>query len=105
MDKVVGTTKAERKLQERINRIKNLTPGKARIWNLDRLAMELDLYADWLEETGEHDSDPDGLRQDATFLRRLQHDLAQLREAVRGDPRKDAIRAKYDPANWPQQRP
>ena len=66
-------TKAERKLQDRLNRIANLTPGLKRIYDLDRIAYELD-HEDW--------------SVDALFLRRLAHDLFELRAAARGVSRR-----------------
>lgn len=95
-------SKAELKLQQRLNRISNLMVGNQRIWNLDRLAMELDVAADMVD-CGDIDGDADGLRRDAVFLRRLEYDLGELHVAVRGDTARRG--GRYDQSQWKGQRP
>lgn len=95
------STRAERRLQSQINRYNKLIPGSERVWNIERIAMELDAEADRLEEENVPYSDPEGLRRDALYLRRLEYDLISLREAMGRAPRGSANR-KYDPAQWPR---
>lgn len=91
-----------RKMTERTNRIRKLTPGRGRIYELDRIALELEAEADEREtrhvrlghalaRCGCDSNRPqdltceaaDGLRLDALYLRRLAWDLGELRDAVR----------------------
>ena len=58
-------TKAERKLQDRLNRIAKLTPGKQRIYALDRIAEELRIEADVRDE---HDRPTDEIDALLTVL-------------------------------------
>jgi len=117
------TAKTEQKLQQRLNRISNLMIGNERIWELDRLAMELDVEATAIEESallvvsGERGGtvvfDARGavdqinrvelLRADALFLRRLEWDLGELHVAIRGDTARRG--GRYDQAEWKGQRP
>ena len=101
-----------RKLQERLNRISNAMIGNARIWQLDRFAMELEVEADLRE--GRIPNLPSAiigrttervkiLRADALFLRRLEWDLGSLHVAVRGDTNRRG--GRYDQANWKGPRP
>ena len=94
------STKLERKLQDRINYISKRAPGKHRILELYRLAMELDLQVDDATETEERQN----LVDDALYLRRMAHDLMELRGAIRGNPKKTvaAGRGWMDP---PEVRP
>lgn len=72
-----------RKMQDQLNRFTKLVPGSQRIWELDRIAMEMEYEADQLDI--EHRSDEaEGVRKDVLFVRRLQFDLHQLRDTVRG---------------------
>ena len=96
-----GLKKKARKLQDQINRYNKLIPGSERVWNLERIAIELDAEADRLREEEVPHSDPDGLERDALYLRRLEHDLISLREAMGRAPRGSKNR-KYDPTQWPR---
>ena len=77
------STKLERKLQDRINYISKRAPGKHRILELYRLAIEFDLQVE-----GTAESERQSLLDDALYLRRLAHDLLELRGAIQGDPKK-----------------
>ena len=57
--------------------------------------MELDAEAD------HRGADTEGLRRDVLYLRRLEWDLGELRDVVRGAPRKKAL-SRLDPANFPK---
>jgi len=116
--------KQNQKLQQQLNRITNLMIGNTRIWALDRLAMEMEVEAELIVEkhdfkkhplTGSDVIDPDKVERveaierfnqlmvDALFLRRLEWDLGELREAVRGDtPRRTG---RYGTDNWKGPRP
>lgn len=74
------TTKTERKQRDRLNYVAKHVPGRGRILELYRLAMELELMADDLDPTVE-----ETYTSDALYLRRLGYDLEALRTAVRGD--------------------
>lgn len=99
-----------RKLQERLNRISNRMIGNARIWKLDRLAMECDMGAQEIEDafdaTDMNEIRLEQVRQfraDALFLRRFEYDLGVLHVAVRGDTNRRG--GRYDQANWKGPRP
>ena len=118
-----------RKLQERINRIKNTMIGNTRIWVLDRLAMECETEADLIDQScvenlasqNEDDiwfSDERAAkyeqaqqhRADALFLRRLKYDLRNQHTAINDLKVKrvrdvDYVTGKYDPDNWRGPRP
>jgi hypothetical protein len=97
------------KLQQRLNRITNLMIGNERIWVLDRLAMELDVEAEYVRDKYANELsalDAERVRQleaDALFLRRLEWDLGELHVAIRGDTNRRGDR--YDQANWKGVRP
>jgi hypothetical protein len=93
------STKLERKQRDDLNRIAKLIPGSHRIWELSRIAVELEAEADSLKNLAL--ADPDGLRNDALFLRRLEYDLVSMREAV-GRPVRGSGNRKYDPTQWPR---
>lgn len=93
--------KQARKLQDQLNRYNNIIPGTQRIWNLDRIAMELEAEAERLRDEGVPHSDPEGLERDALFIRRLEYDLITLREAMGREVRGTKNR-KYDPSQWPR---
>ena len=107
-------SKKQIQLEQQLNRIKNLTIGNSRIWALDRLAMELEVEADMIQETHDgSDTHMEGaeehvskrvsdLRADALFLRRLEWDLRELHTAVHGDKDRSG---KYDDKNWRGERP
>lgn len=105
-----------RKLQERLNRISNAMIGNARIWELDRLAMECEVEADRLQKrletpfthrtVDEYDrlaTEITQLRADALFIRRLEWDLGELHVAVKGDTNRRG--GRYDQADWKGPRP
>ena len=99
-------TKAERKLQDRLNRVKKLTPGKQRIYDLDRIAEELRIEADVRDEQDRPTDEIDALLTDSLALSRLAWDLMELRDTVRGSPRRENVElSKLDPANWRGPRP
>jgi len=113
------------KLQERLNRIAKLTPGRQRIDNLHRLASVREYEADQIDQELADDllladtkreddmlgSDERAtqyghaiqLRADVLFHRRLAHDLSELRDEVRGDKRMPG--ACNDPTLWRGPRP
>ena len=74
-----------RKLQSKINRYNKLIPGRSRVWELNRIAMELEA---------------EGIADDALFIRRLEYDLVTLNDAKRAP--KGGGNPKYDPAQWPR---
>lgn len=82
------TTKLERKQRDRLNFVAKHVPGRGRILELYRLAMELELMDEGMC-TGrtelECPTDHESYRRDALYLRRLAYDLEGLRTAVRGD--------------------
>jgi len=80
------TTKQERKLQDRLNRIAKLTPGKRRIYELMRIGCDFETEADMAKETGIAVTTDMAkqLKADALFVNRLAHDLLTLRVEVRG---------------------
>jgi hypothetical protein len=113
------------KLQQQLNRIDNLMIGNERIWELDRLAMELevntalldtDLAVDAMNALKHPDKDhmrsdqrarkqayADQMREDTLFLRRLEWDLGELHVAVRGDTARRG--GRYDQSEWRGERP
>ncbi len=101
--------KRANKLQERLNRIAKFTIGNARIWQLDRLAMECEVEADTcavLDETveGKIVKDQEAqFRADALFIRRLEWDLGELHVAVKGDTNRRG--GRYDQSLWRGPRP
>jgi len=88
-----------RKLQDRINRLVKLIPGRSRAWELIRLATELEAHADITERLGLK-GDPGGLRSDALFLQRLEYDLITLNN-VKGEQAGGGNK-KYDDRQWPR---
>ncbi len=109
--------RCNQRLQERLNRIGKLVPGRQRVNELYRQAAELGYEADVV--VAEYNLDDDGpkasvdsrlairrekaLRVEALFDRRLAHDLSELRDAVRGDQRMPGSRS--DPTMWRGERP
>ena len=98
METPTPMTKNERKLQDKLNRIMRLLPGKQRIWELDRIAMELDMEADSIEDARM----APGLRNDALYLRRLEWDLAEMRDELRGNARRTVAASRLDPSLFPR---
>ena len=93
--------KGIQKLTERHNRIKNLVPGRRRIWELGDIAMLLM----WEAEVLRRDKDmelADEYEAKALYLRRLEYDLTELRDAVRGEHRR---MSRTDPRHWRGERP
>ena len=74
-----------RKLQSKINRYNKLIPGRSRVWELNRIAMELEA---------------EGIADDALFIRRLEYDLVTLNDAKRAP--KGGGNPKYDERQWPR---
>ena len=74
-----------RKLQSKINRYNKLIPGRTRVWELNRIAAELEA---------------EGIADDALFLQRLEYDLVTLNEA-KNTP-KGGGNPKYDERQWPR---
>lgn len=95
------SAKAERKLTDRLNRIRKHLPSAERIWNLERIAVELEAEAEMMRKAGDPHQDPDGLEKDALFLRRMEYDLITLREAI-GETVRGGNNRKYDPNQWPR---
>lgn len=109
-EKMRGLERRNRKLEERLNRISNAMIGNARIWQLDRLAMDCDVGAQEIEDAFDAtDMNPIRLEQvrlfraDALFLRRLEFDLGVLHVAVNGDTNRRG--GRYDRDNWKGPRP
>ena len=96
---LIATLEREnRKLNDKLNRFRNLTPGRKRLYALGRIAATLEYEADEIEKRiAGREVDQGGLaeavnridrlyvganRQDALYLHRLQWDFEQLREVV-----------------------
>lgn len=95
--------KQARKLQEQLNRQNKAVPSAVRIWNLTRIAVELEAEAERLRDENVPHSDPDGLDRDALFLHRLEYDLITLRMAMKQPVRGQSVASsKYDPRQWPR---
>ena len=79
-----------RKLNDKLNRFRNLTPGRKRLHSLGRIAAALEYEADEMLKTSPGDGsgfqpslqDHMALEADALYLHRLQWDFEQLREVV-----------------------
>lgn len=74
-----------RKLQSKINRYNKLIPGRSRVWELNRIAAELEA---------------EGIADDALFIRRLEYDLVTLNDEKRAP--KGGGNPKYDASQWPR---
>ncbi len=98
------STRTERRLVERLNRVANLTPGRGRIYRLDHIAMLLDHQADMDHDAGVDQQFVAELRDLSIFVQRLAYDLSELRDAVRGDTRR-SISSCNDPTQWKGPRP
>ncbi len=97
--------KRMRRLVEQLNRIRNLTPGRRRIWELDEIAMVLEMDADAFEVGEDGPANMElaaDYRAKALYLRRLEWDLSELRDAVRGEHRR---MSRTDPRHWKGDRP
>ncbi len=95
---IANLERENRKLNDRLNRFRNLTPGRKRLHALGRIAVTLEYEADEIEKKmALREVDQGGLadavnrierlyvganRQDALYLHRLQWDLEQMREVV-----------------------
>ena len=88
-----------RKLQSKINRYNKLIPGRSRVWELNRIAMEFEVASEIIGETGSAAA-IDGLLADALLIRRLEYDLVTLNDEKRAP--KGGGNPKYDPAQWPR---
>ena len=93
--RIANLEKQNRKLNDKLNRFRNLTPGRKRLHDLGRLGAALEYEADELVLDRERRFDEsseavlavrtvavNALRVDAIFLHRLQWDFEQLREVV-----------------------
>ena len=103
----IESTKLERKLRDALNRILKLVPSIQRLQVLDRIAMELDAEAEMFDQLAISTyGDPEGLRADALFLRRLEYDLTSMREVkTSAMPKKKSTMgasSKYEPSQWPR---
>ena len=76
--------KQNRKLNDKLNRFRNLTPGRKRLYALGRIASFMEADADMVVEDPNERPIIDGemARADALYLHRLQWDIEQLREVV-----------------------
>jgi len=97
-------TRKVNRLEQQTNRVKNLVPGRGRIFKLDHVAMLLEHDADMCEADGTDLESVATSRDLATFIRRLAWDLGKMRDAVRGDTRR-AISNRNDPTQWVGPRP
>ena len=76
--------KRDRKLTDKLNRFRNVLPGRKRLYTLGRIAAMMEFDVDTL------DADPydppvldvEGARADALFLRRLEWDFEQAIDTV-----------------------
>ena len=77
--------KQNRKLTDRLNRFRKLTPGRQRLYALGRIAVFMEADADMASEDPNERFVIDGgaARKDALYLHRLQWDLEQLLDVVR----------------------
>ena len=82
--------KQERRLQDQLNRVKNLTVGQERIWTLQRIATFAEADAD-LEKRRDIEAlgvtfrfNVQEAKADALFLHRLAWDLEAQHDAVHG---------------------
>jgi hypothetical protein len=88
---VANLEKQNRKLNDKLNRFRKLTPGRQRLYTLGRIAAVLEHEADEMLATSPGDgsgyqpSETDylALVEDALFLRRLEWDFEQLLDVVR----------------------
>ena len=80
------TTKRERKLETALGTVRNAFPGRKPIWELDRIALLLDM---------------DGNDEDAAILRDLGERLTKVRIVLRGKSRHDYEREAGDRLKGP----
>ena len=81
---IVNLERQNRKLNDKLNRFRNMTPGRKRLYALGRIAAMMEADADMMAEDPNERPIIDGeaARADALYLHRLQWDLEQLREVV-----------------------
>ncbi len=80
---LIATLEREnRKLTDKLNRFRNMTPGRKRLYSLGRIAAMLEYEADEDAKLAPSGSLVAEMRADAIYLHRLQWDLEQLREVV-----------------------
>ena len=91
-----------RKLFDKLNRIKNLTPGQHRCWKLGEVRDELQISLDMEEVHPEAREKIEGL---VLFIERLQHDLLTLNAVVHDKKDRDGRPSRNDPNNWRGERP
>ena len=96
------TPKNMRKLWDRLNRIKNLTPGTTRIWRLGEVRDELQISLDMGDV---HPDSRERIEALVLFIERLQFDLHILNEVVHEKKARDGRPSRNDPTNWLGERP
>ena len=80
---LIATLEREnRKLNDKLNRFRNLTPGRKRLYALGRIAAMMEYEADEDAKLAPLGSLVVEMRADALYLHRLQWDFEQLREVV-----------------------
>ena len=88
--RLYGALKQNRKLTDRLNRYRNVMPGRKRLITLGRIAAMMEYEADQIMQTSPGDGSGDqptyqdyqALIEDALFLRRLEWDFEQLVDVV-----------------------
>ena len=80
--RIANLEKRNRKLTDRLNRFRNMTPGRKRLYALGRIAAMLEYEADEDAKLAPLGSLVVEMRADALYLHRLQWDFEQLREVV-----------------------
>jgi hypothetical protein len=102
--RILYLEKQNRKLNDRLNRYRNVTPGRKRLISLGRIAAHLEYEADEMYGANEPTFEgydamnakriADSIRADALFLRRLEWDFEQLIDVV--------WKPKQDRRVWPR---
>jgi hypothetical protein len=93
---IANLEKQNRKLNDRLNRYRNVMPGRKRLITLGRIAAIMEYEADQIMQTSPGDGSGDqptyqdyqALVEDALFLRRLEWDFEQLIDVV-WEPKQD----------------
>ena len=94
-----GLQKHNRKLQDKINRLRKFIPGASRVWRMHEIAAVM--HADAAEPESEW-LDVKATNADALFLERMAYDMETLRQADNRGVRGDGTSGKYDPTQWPR---
>ncbi len=97
--RVASLTRENAKLKMMANRFRKLVPGRHRIWELDAIAMDLEVSADLEVDNGVYKGK---LEKWALLLRRFEFDLSTLRDVVRGAGNGGN---RFDPNHWKGERP